>query len=189
MEQVPVTERAQFGGGAPNSILTHVYSYRDARPGDVYGHTNSLGEWTACDQAGRADGHPSCTQCLQGAALNASRTGHNPYVKSQEKFLKRRGQSQSRGCAGSAKLVVGKNKHIAVQAKLLSLASDLKKNILPRQHEELTNMYKKRISKYLNLLAIHGDSNQQIVNNIFNTQTLDEDQLYGLLRANPIRGN
>ena len=109
--------------------------------------------------------------------------GNNPYLRPQEKFLKRRGTSQNRSYGDQTKFVVGKNKHISVQAKLLSLASDLKKNILPKQHEELTNIYKKRISKYLNLLAIHGDSNQQIVNNIFSTQVLDEDQLYGLLRA------
>ena len=59
------------------------------------------------------------------------------------------------------------NHGTGVGAKLMSIASDLRKNILPKQHEQINEIYKQRISNYLSLLAIHGEPNQHIVNNIF----------------------
>ena len=65
----------------------------------------------------------------------------------------------------------------------MSIASDLRKNILPKQHEQINEIYKLRISNYLSLLAIHGEPNQHIVNNIFNASSastggnIDEAQL------------
>ena len=65
----------------------------------------------------------------------------------------------------------------------MSIASDLRKNILPKQHEQINEIYKQRISNYLSLLAIHGEPNQNIVNNIFNASSastggnIDEAQL------------
>jgi len=49
----------------------------------------------------------------------------------------------------------------------MSIASDLRKNILPKQHSQINEIYKQRISSYLSLLAIHGEPNQHIVNSIF----------------------
>ena len=152
-----VTERGQFGGGSPNAILTHIFSNCDTKLYEKLGHTNAQGDWTQCDFA---NGKHNCPKCVKLAELTASRTGNNPYLKPEEQFLTRRINARSRSHNGQSNFIIGKNKQISVQAKLLSLASDLKKNILPKQHRELTSIYKNRIQKYLNLLAIHGDSNQ-----------------------------
>jgi hypothetical protein len=63
-----------------------------------------------------------------------------------------------------------------VFAKLMSVASGLRKNILPRTHSEINNIYQKRLNKYLNLIAIHGEGNP-IVNQIFNAEKGDENVL------------
>ena len=69
----------------------------------------------------------------------------------------------------------------------MSIASDLRKNILPKQHEQINEIYKQRISNYLSLLAIHGEANRSIVNNIFNAScastggNIDEEHLNELL--------
>lgn len=49
----------------------------------------------------------------------------------------------------------------------MSIASGLKKSILPRTHEEINIIYQRRLSKYLNLVAIHGEGNP-IVDQLFN---------------------
>ena len=41
----------------------------------------------------------------------------------------------------------------------MSIASDLRKNILPKQHEQINEIYKQNISNYLSLLSIHGEPN------------------------------
>ena len=69
----------------------------------------------------------------------------------------------------------------------MSIASDLRKNILPKQHGQINEIYKQRISNYLSLLAIHGEPNQHIVNNIFQATgassggNIDEEHLNELL--------
>ena len=70
--------------------------------------------------------------------------------------------------AGPVTLNCGKGKkQIDVFAKLMSISSGLKKNILPRQHQDINSIYKKRLQKYLNLVAIHGENNAQIVDQIY----------------------
>ena len=74
-----------------------------------------------------------------------------------------------------------------VGAKLMLIASDLRKNILPKLHEQINEIYKQRISNYLSLLAIHGEPNQSMTNKIFNAScasnggNIDEDHLNELL--------
>jgi len=41
-----------------------------------------------------------------------------------------------------------------VEAKLVSIASDLRKKLMPRQHLQMNEVLKERISSYLSLLAI-----------------------------------
>ena len=58
----------------------------------------------------------------------------------------------------------------------MSISSGLRKNILPRTHEEINSIYQKRLTKYLNLVAIHGENNP-IVNQIFKNEKEDETAL------------
>jgi hypothetical protein len=51
------------------------------------------------------------------------------------------------------------NYRMATQAKLMSISSDLKMNILPGVHKQINAIYRKRLSKYLNLVAINGTTN------------------------------
>jgi hypothetical protein len=67
-------------------------------------------------------------------------------------------------------------------SKLMSISSDLQKNILPNTHNQISSIYKRRLSKYLNLVSIHGDRNQQIVNSIFNGRKIEEEELRRLLK-------
>jgi hypothetical protein len=64
----------------------------------------------------------------------------------------------------------------------MSLSSDIQKNILPSTHNQISSIYKRRLSKYLNLVSIHGERNQQIVNSIFNGRKIEEDELRRLLK-------
>jgi hypothetical protein len=67
-------------------------------------------------------------------------------------------------------------------SKLMSISSDIQKNILPSTHNQISSIYKRRLSKYLNLVSIHGERNQQIVNSIFNGRKIEEDELRRLLK-------
>lgn len=44
-------------------------------------------------------------------------------------------------------------------------------------HNQINSIYQKRLSKYLNLLSIHGNRNNKIVNSIFNERKEDEQEL------------
>ena len=59
----------------------------------------------------------------------------------------------------------------------MSISSDLQKNVLPSVHNQINQIYKKRLTKYLNLVAIHGERNQQIVNSIYSGRKIDDDEL------------
>lgn len=50
-------------------------------------------------------------------------------------------------------------KTIQAQAKLMSIASGLKKNILPKTHLEINEIYKRRLNKYLNFISLYGENN------------------------------
>lgn len=65
----------------------------------------------------------------------------------------------------------------ASRARLMSISSDLQKNVLPSVHNQINQIYKKRLTKYLNLVAIHGERNQQIVNSIYSGRKIDDDEL------------
>jgi len=62
----------------------------------------------------------------------------------------------------------------------MSISSDLKKNILPGMHNRINSIYRKRLTKYLNLVSIHGDRNQQLINSIYNGRRIEEEQLRNL---------
>lgn len=65
----------------------------------------------------------------------------------------------------------------ATSAKLMSISSDIKKSILPSVHNRINSIYRKRLAKYLNLVSIHGDRNQQLINSIFNGRRIEEEEL------------
>lgn len=45
------------------------------------------------------------------------------------------------------------------QKIMMSLSNGIKKSILPKNHEQINNVYKKRLDNYLNLVAVHGENN------------------------------
>ena len=59
-------------------------------------------------------------------------------------------------------------------AKLMSIASGLRKSILPETHKDINEIYKRRLNKYLSLIATHGENNAQIVNNMFTEEKRDQ---------------
>ena len=69
---------------------------------------------------------------------------------------------------GNSNFIMSKSgKQITVFAKLMSIASGLKKNILPKTHEHINQIYTQRLNKYLNLIATHGEDKQALVNKMF----------------------
>ena len=69
----------------------------------------------------------------------------------------------------------------------MQIASDLRKNILPRQHEQINEIYKQRIGNYLSLLGIQGEANLTMTNKIFKANcastdgNIDEEHINELL--------
>lgn len=62
----------------------------------------------------------------------------------------------------------------------MSISSDLKKNILPSVHKQINAIYQRRLTKYLNLVAINGNTNQQMVNSLVDKCKADEEELIRL---------
>jgi hypothetical protein len=61
----------------------------------------------------------------------------------------------------------------AASAKLMSISSHLKTNILPGMHNRINSIYRKRLTNYLNLVSIHGNHNQQLINRIYNGRRIE----------------
>jgi len=65
----------------------------------------------------------------------------------------------------------------------MSIASGLRKKILPKSHQDINAIYKRRLDQYLNLVSIHGENNKNLVNIMYKGEVRDDEKLKKIWRT------